>query len=88
LIASTIGHHLISEAPVTVAGYAGRRGHPVLFAPALRAELLAIDEATEGLRALLTRHSAGVRVYDTGSPLALVNLNRPEDYEAARRLAG
>jgi molybdenum cofactor cytidylyltransferase len=88
LIEPTIGRHLTSGAPVTVAGYAGRRGHPVLFAPALRAELLAIDEATEGLRALLARHSAGVRVYDTGSPLALVNLNRPEDYEAARRLAG
>ena len=38
--------------PITVASYGERRGHPVIFAPALRAELLALEEATEGLRAV------------------------------------
>src|SRR5207249_9430403 len=80
LIAHVVEQHLRLTNPITVAGYAGRRGHPVLFAPALRAELLAIDEATQGLRAVLQRHAAQVTLVETGSPLALVNLNTPEDY--------
>jgi hypothetical protein len=60
----------------------------VLFAPALRPELLALDEATEGLRAVLRRHADAVRLSETGSALALVNLNRPEDYAAAWREYG
>ena len=90
LITQVAAAHLASQlgggAPVTVAGYGGRRGHPVLFAPALRDELFGIDEATQGLRAVLQRHRAEVRVCETGSPLALANLNTPEDYEAALRL--
>ena len=50
-------------------------------------ELLAIDEATQGLRAVLQRYATAVAVVDTGSPLALVNLNTPEDYQQALRLA-
>jgi CTP:molybdopterin cytidylyltransferase MocA len=72
---------------ITVAGYQGRRGHPAIFAPALRGELLALDEATEGLRAVLRAHANDVRVIETGDPLALVNLNTPEDYAAALRLS-
>jgi CTP:molybdopterin cytidylyltransferase MocA len=88
LIARSIEAHLQAGAPITIAGYRGRRGHPVVFAPHLRPELLSIDEATQGLRAVLRRHAARVHVVDTDSPLALVNLNTREDYESARRLAG
>jgi len=70
-----------------VAAYLGRRGHPVVFAPSLRPALEALDEATEGLRAVLRRHAGEVRACETGSPLALVNLNTPDDYAAAKRLA-
>jgi molybdenum cofactor cytidylyltransferase len=86
LVAQTIDAHLTSGASITIAGCAGRRGHPVVFAPALRPELLAIDEASQGLRAILQRHATAVRVIDTGSPLALVNLNSADDYAAAQRL--
>jgi molybdenum cofactor cytidylyltransferase len=85
LLTRVVEHHLAGGAPVTVAAFEGRRGHPVLFAPALRPELLGLDEASEGLRAVLRRHAAAVRLSETGSALALVNLNRPEDYDAARR---
>jgi CTP:molybdopterin cytidylyltransferase MocA len=85
LLRRVVADHLASGAPITVAAFGGRRGHPVLFVPELRAELLGLDEATEGMRAILRRHAAGVRLSETGSALALVNLNRPEDYAAARR---
>jgi molybdenum cofactor cytidylyltransferase len=87
LVQRVIDAHLASTAPITVAGSGGRRGHPVLFAPALRPDLLSITEETQGLRAVLQRYRDRVVVCDTGSPLALVNLNTPEDYAAARALA-
>ena len=79
--------HLRGHSAITVAGYEGRRGHPVVFRPGLRPELLALDEATEGLRAVLRAHAADVHVVETGDPLALTNLNTPEDYAAALRLS-
>ena len=82
-IRATIAAHLASDAPITIAGNGGRRGHPVIFAPGLRSELLALSEETQGLRAVLTNHAASVQVVDTGDPLTLVNLNTPADYEAA-----
>lgn len=84
LIARVCAEH---ASRITIAGFRGRRGHPVIFAPALRAELLALDEKTEGLRAVLRAHSDHVRVVETDDPLALVNLNTPDDYAAALRLS-
>jgi molybdenum cofactor cytidylyltransferase len=83
LVRLTIEAHLGAENLITIAGYGGRRGHPVIFAPELYDELQRIDEKTQGLRAILQRYSAVVNVVETGSPLALVNLNTPEDYESA-----
>ena len=82
LIARVCGGHL---GAITIAGYQGRRGHPVIFAPALRDELLALDEATEGLRAVLRAHTHAIRLVETDDPVALVNLNTPEDYATAVR---
>lgn len=58
----------------------GKRGHPVLFAGRLLAELLAIQEESEGLRAVVRRHPA--RLVEVPGPFW--DLNRPEDYEQAR----
>ncbi|MGH2354790.1 MAG: nucleotidyltransferase family protein [Chloroflexota bacterium] len=85
LVSATIAAHLGSGAMITVAAHGGRGGHPVLFAPPLRAELESVDEATQGLRSVMQRHAADVQRHETGSPLALVNLNTPEDYERAQR---
>ncbi len=87
LVRTTLDAHLASEAAVTVAGNAGRRGHPVVFHPTLRGALLAISEQTEGLRSVLNAHAEAIQVVDTCSPLALVNLNTPADYDAARLLS-
>jgi len=87
LTTAVVAQHLARNSLITVAGYYGRRGHPVVFHSRLHNELQAIEEVTQGLRAVLQRHTANVSVCETGSPLALVNLNTPEDYAAARRLA-
>jgi len=88
LIGKVVRRHIDGKKAITIGGYGERRGHPVAFGPALRDELLAIREETQGLRSVLQGHADEVEVVDTGSPLALVNLNTPEDYEDARRVAG
>ena len=87
LVARVSEVHLGGARSISIAAYGGRRGHPVLFAPALRPELLALDEETEGLRAVLSAHRHDVQLVETGDALALVNLNTPEDYAAALRLS-
>jgi molybdenum cofactor cytidylyltransferase len=86
LIRTVLEAHREGGGSITVAGYRGRRGHPVVFGAALREELLTISEETEGLRSVLRGHPEGTLVVETDDPLALVNLNTPADYAAARLL--
>jgi len=83
LITEVLGAHAAAGARISVAACHGRGGHPVVFSAGLRPELLAITEESEGLRAVMRAHAGDVQHVETGDPLALVNLNTPEDYEAA-----
>lgn len=87
LLSEVVRAHASGVAPVSIAAYGGRRGHPVVFSPAVRTELLAISEETEGLRSVLRARADGVARVETGDPLALVNLNTPEDYQRALALS-
>jgi len=60
-----------------------RRGHPTLFDRALFPELQAITEEREGLREVMTRHEAEIRYVDVETELVRVNVNSPEEYDAA-----
>jgi len=75
-------------APIVVPAHAGRRGHPPVFAASLFPELLALSEERQGLREVMSRHAAEVHVVEVDTPLVHVDLNRPEDCEAARALFG
>jgi molybdenum cofactor cytidylyltransferase len=70
-------------AAITVPLHAGRRGHPVLFAPWLLPELQAVTEAEEGLRAVLRAHARAVHEHPMDDPRVLLDLNTPEDYREA-----
>lgn len=74
------GHDLV------IPTYAGRRGHPPIFPAHLRAELLAVQEESFGLRAVVQRYAADVAHVEIASPLMLVNLNTPEELAAARQV--
>lgn len=87
IIAALIAGHLAAGAPVSVPARSGQRGHPPLFSRTLFAEVLAIDEATEGLKRVVRSHEAEINRVECDSPLISVNLNRPEDYAAARDLS-
>ena len=68
---------------ITVPVYEGRRGHPPIFSRPLFPELLEISEEKMGLRHIMCCHQAQVAELPTSSPIALVDLNNPGDYERA-----
>ncbi|MBA4181444.1 MAG: hypothetical protein C0506_12710 [Anaerolinea sp.] len=65
----------------------GHHGHPVLLSGRLREELMGVDDGNEGLLAVIRKHAAEIDEVETGELLAL-DINTPEDYEAARRQFG
>ncbi|MSQ07114.1 MAG: nucleotidyltransferase family protein [Dehalococcoidia bacterium] len=80
--------HLLAEhrrggSLITIPTYQGKGGHPVVLDGSLLEELREIDEATEGLRALVRRHRDGVRRVAVDAAEVLWDLNTPEEYQAA-----
>jgi molybdenum cofactor cytidylyltransferase len=72
-----------SGARIAIPRFEDRRGHPPVFARELRQELLGLDEASQGLRAVVARHAAAAALVEIADPRVLVNLNDPEAYRAA-----
>ncbi len=64
--------------------HAGRRGHPVVADGELLGELRQVSDESQGLRALLARHADDILEVPFESPLVLLDINTPEQYEAAK----
>ena len=79
-----LDHHARTSALITVPTHAGHRGHPVVLDGTLLAELRAVDEESEGLRAVIARRADDVREVPFDSPAVLLDLNTPKDYETAK----
>ena len=62
---------------------AGRGGHPLIVPADVAPELQQVTEATQGLRAVVTRHRHRLRSVPVESELAVLNLNTPADFAAA-----
>ena len=84
--AAVIGQVLdaLGDRMIAVPVYEGRRGHPVAFDSSLREELLAIEEETQGIRAVLNRHAAELREVPVADPDVVLDLNTPEDVAASQ----
>jgi molybdenum cofactor cytidylyltransferase len=85
LIERLVTAHRQGGGLVTVPSYQGRRGHPPIFDGSLIPELAAVREETLGLREVMRRHAEEVREVPFDSPLVLLDINSPEDYERARK---
>jgi len=69
-----------TDKSILVPVYAGRRGHPLLFAKHFRDEILnSFDDA--GLRGLLQVHPDDVFELDASTPAVLSDMDQPEDYQ-------
>ena len=64
---------------IVVAAYNGRAGHPILFDRRLFEEIDQINEETFGLKSVIKRHDAEVRLVETGTPNVLRDVDTPKD---------
>ena len=79
-----LDEHFLQNNLISVPLHAGRHGHPAVLAGSLLPELQAVEEASEGLRAVMRRHQAERVDVPFDDPTVLLDLNLPGDYEAAR----
>ena len=86
-------HHLNNDRAgngrlITIPTCGGKGGHPIAVSRVLLPELLAIDEATQGMRAVALRHRESTQRVELGLEELLWDVNTPEQYRAARAGAG
>jgi len=83
-IDATIINKIVDEykrkrAKIIVAAHKGKPGHPILFDRSLIPEILAIDEASYGLKAVVNKHRADVVYVEAETPDVCLDIDRKED---------
>ena len=73
---------------ITIPTYQGKGGHPIIVSRQLYSELIAIDEQTQGMRAVTERHRDSTQRIELGAAELLWDVNTPEQYQAALRESG
>lgn len=68
---------------ITIPTHLGKGGHPIIFSTELLPEFMSISEESQGLKAVVRRHEAQTLRVDVDSPEVLLDLNTPQDYQAA-----
>jgi molybdenum cofactor cytidylyltransferase len=79
VVRTLVQAHAERGSKITVPVHEGRRGHPILFERAMLPELLAIDEASLGIRAVMRRHAHATLEVEFDDPIVLADFNRPSD---------
>ncbi len=83
IIRAALKAHACGGAAITAPRHRGRGGHPVVFAAALLPELAHISEGRQGVREVYEAHRDEVQRVEMDDPVVHLDLNTPEDYEAA-----
>lgn len=86
MLRDLIDAHVQQGSLITIPTYRGRRGHPPIFSLHLLSELKGISEERAGLRELMTHHRKEILELEFDSSAVLTDLNRPIDYQAAKRI--
>jgi molybdenum cofactor cytidylyltransferase len=79
-----IDEHAAQGALITLPTHDGVRGHPPVFDASLIGELREVQDATEGIRAVVARHEAEVFEVEFDSPVVMTGMNTPEEYQRAK----
>ena len=83
IVMRIIREHFEHDALITSPRFEGRGGHPVIFCINLLPELMAIDEVSQGLRAVYERHVNEINALPLKTPIVLLDMNTPPDYRKA-----
>ena len=86
IVRAVLEAHAGAHAPITAPRHRGRGGHPVVFASSLLPEVARISEARQGVREVYEAHRSEVQRVDMDDPVVVLDLNTPEDYQAASKL--
>ncbi|MSQ14343.1 MAG: nucleotidyltransferase family protein [Dehalococcoidia bacterium] len=86
LVKAILETHRSANALITIPTFHGRRGHPTVFSGLLIDEMSKVTEENLGIREVVTRHSDEIVTVEVDSPLALEDLNTPEDYDRVRQI--
>lgn len=68
---------------ITIPEYQGKGGHPIIISASLLPELKGINEADLGIKAVTRRHANRSQRIDLDAAEVLLDLNTPEQYQAA-----
>lgn len=82
-VARILAAHRAADGAVTVPEYRGKGGHPIVLSAALLPELRQISEETQGIKAIVRRRPEAVNRVALDNPEILLDLNTPEQYQAA-----
>ena len=88
IVRRVVDTHLGTRALLTSPRFQGRGGHPLMFSTRLIPELKLISEENQGLREVFERHRAEITEVHFDDPMARLDLNTPEVYEAAYQTYG
>jgi len=70
--------------PILIASHKRRMGHPILLRRELFPEVEAIAEESFGMKAVINRHRAEVKLVETGSDRVLYDIDTPADLKQIR----
>lgn len=84
IIEKVIESHVQNNALITSPRYRGRGGHPLMFSAILRGELESITDEGRGVREVFDVHHGEVNEVVIDDPIVRLDLNTPEEYEAAK----
>ena len=82
-IARILHTHRATGHAVTIPTCSGKGGHPIVLSAELLDELLAIDEESQGVKAVVQRRPESVNRFPLENPEILLDLNTPEQYRQA-----
>ena len=82
-VAQVLQAHRNNHCAITVPEYRGKGGHPIALSSSLLPELLAIDEESQGIKAVVRQRPEDVHRFPLDNPEILLDLNTPEQYRAA-----
>ncbi len=84
VIARLVDAHRHRQSLISVPAFQGRRGHPPVLSGSLIAELREVREDSQGLRAVMRRHESQIEEVAFDTPVVLLDINQPQEYEKAR----
>ena len=75
-----------TRAPIIIATFKGRRGHPILISHELFPEVLKISEETYGLKQLIRKYEDKILHVEASTIGVLIDIDSPDDIDRAVKL--